>query len=79
MPWQSRVNVMSLIFLPYSVIIKAAGVRLPARLSGCLSSGALAGVATLFYALTLLSRTIFAAAAGSLAVASISFAMFSKN
>ena len=42
----------SLIFLPYSVIIKAAGVRLPARLSGCLS-GVLDGAAAHFLCLDL--------------------------
>lgn len=39
-----------------------AGVRLPAHLFGVESSGALGWVAALFYALTLLSRTIWAAA-----------------
>nr|DAD83935.1 MAG TPA: hypothetical protein [Siphoviridae sp. ctZZK17] len=39
----------SLIFLPYSVIIKAAGVRLPARLSGCCERRSLRGGRSLFY------------------------------
>lgn len=67
-----------LIFGPYSGTIKAAGVRLPARPMGW-ESGA-SGMGPLsFYALTLLSRTILAAASGPSAAASISFAMFSKN
>lgn len=49
----------TLIFLPYLVIIKVAGVRLPAHLVWCLSSGALAEVATLFiYSLSIMRLTL---------------------
>lgn len=49
----------TLIFLPYLVIIKVAGVRLPAHLVWCLSSGVLAEVATLFiYSLSIMRLTL---------------------
>ena len=69
----------TLIFLPYSVIIKVVGVRLPAHLCGCCERRFSGGRSLFIYALTLLSRTISAAASGLSAVASISFAMFSRN
>nr|DAD69941.1 MAG TPA: hypothetical protein [Caudovirales sp. ctFWA4] len=48
----------SLIFLPYSVIIKVAGVRLPAHLLGCLSSGSVEGAATLFIYSSMMRLTL---------------------
>nr|DAE03731.1 MAG TPA: hypothetical protein [Myoviridae sp. ct3D84] len=46
-------------FLPYLVIIKVAGVRLPAHLVWRLSSGVLAEVATLFiYSLSIMRLTL---------------------